>query len=316
MTSRYLPASLILLALILLLAWTGCSATSAVVHKMIPEEATGLKKKILLLPFLDQAGLGEEQIGAITAEFLSYITKDDRIVIQRAVGPLPTTSRFRSPEFGIVIDPDQAKRAEEMGMHTLVTVVINPFEVNAKTWGIWPLRKVKKELEVSMVVNALDVTSGTLFLSHLADRKVKLRPLEVFESEEEGPQSRKPDETFTQEEINQKKYKKAWSEIIEEGASALRKALREQPWSGRIVSVSPETIIINAGRDTGNAAGTLFEVFGRGESIRSAGGTTLHLLGAKVGEIETIQVMNGHATAAPREGGAFSPGLVIRTKTR
>jgi len=303
----------------LLIAGGGCSTTKAiyetvsgkakvfkkVYRKVMPAKA-GLKKRVLVLPFLDQAGMGEAKVAQITTMLVDLLKADGHLLLHKATEPMPSTVKIRSPKFGIVIDPDLAKRAEEMGMNALITVVVSPFEAHSKKTGIWPFRRTKREFEVSMVMNALDITNGTLFLTNLESRKVKSQEQEVDDFlviEEEG-----------EAEIDEGALDKALSKILELQASAIIDALQDQPWSGRILSADGKTIIISAGEDVGLSAERVFEVFGRGDSIRSASGRSLYLLGPKLGEIKTVKVMESYSSAVPLTGEQFRPGQVIKLK--
>ncbi len=293
-----------LLSLFLVLT-VGCSTTQRIYASFAPE-GSGLKKRVLVLPILDQAGLGEDRIAKIRSILVSSLAKDGNVVMTATSNPAIPGDKSRLPRHGIVIDPDQAKRAEEMGMNVLVTTVISPFDFSSRRWGIWPFRKVKHEAELSMVVNAFDVITGTLFLSHIESRKIAAE-VDYYEGEEEG--------TGTKPEVDEKDAAKALSQIIDVQASLMAKALRGQQWSGRVLSAGPTRITISAGKDIGLSVGTVFEVFGTGEPIRSADGTSLLPLGPKVGEVKVIEVMETQALAEPITNGSFSPGQVIRAKS-
>ena len=90
--------------------------------------------------------------------------------------------------------------------------------------------------------------------------------------------------------IGEKKFKNALAEMVENQASAITEVLKEEPWSGKILSVDGKLLVINAGRDVGLITGSLFEVFGKGESIQSVNGRSYYLLGPKMGEIKTTRV--------------------------
>ncbi|MGD2126728.1 MAG: hypothetical protein PVG99_11655 [Desulfobacteraceae bacterium] len=308
----------LILALVLI-PWAGCSTTQGIYNKVMPEKNARLKKRVLVLPLMDQAGLGEAKVGQIASQLLTLLDQKAHLLLVRPTNPMPRSSKITSPGFGIVIDPDQARRAEEMGMNVLMTVVLSPFEVHTKRTGIWPFRKFRRELEISMVVNALDVTNGTLFLTHLESRRIRLPSLDELEDEDFEQDLEKRLETrfsnlFDPSEIDRKKFDKAWSRIVEDQASAIKRALNEQPWSGKILSADSETIIVNAGKDIGLTEGDVFEVYGQGESILSVSGRSLYLMGPKVGEIKTVKVMDRHASAVPLETGHFFPGQIIREK--
>jgi hypothetical protein len=302
--SRIIRVVLGFLPLFVILS-VGCATTHRIYSSVMPDHS-GLKKRILVLPILDQAALGEERIKGIESILISALTKDGNVVVVAPSNPGASPDRSKLPRHGIVIDPEQAKKADQMGMNVLITAFISPVDFSSRKWGIWPFRKVKHEGEISMVINAFDVITGTLFLSHIESRKIKAE-IDFDEGEQDG-QAFKP-------EIDERAAEKALNQIVQDQASAVSKALKGQPWSGRILSTGSQGFTISAGKDVGLNAGTLFEVFGMGEPIRSADGTVLVPLGIKVGEVKVKEVMESRALAEPISDGLFSPGQVIRVKS-
>jgi hypothetical protein len=258
-------------------------------------------KKVLVLPVVDQAGVGKAKATAITTTFTQLLNEDDQIKVYKANKPMSATIKTRSPEFGIVIDPNIARRAEEMGMNVLITMVLNPFEISLKKSGIWPFRKLRPKAEVSVLVNAVDIINGTLFLTHLETEEIKI-PEEISDWEAE----KKKIDDYVLEEV--------LPDLLEEQASAVSSGLEDHPWWGRVISVDTNTVMINGGNEIGLTEGRTFEVFAIGESIRSVSGKSIYLLGPKVGEIKTTQVMKSSSSAVPLNGGDFKPGQVIKIK--
>ena len=193
-------------------------------------DSSGLKKRVLVLPFWDQAELGEEKLEQLTTQFLSLLNKDGVFLIERGKRPSTAPDRVRSPEFGIVTDPEQARRADQMGMNVMLTAVFTPLETQRIKTGIWPFRKVKDETEIAMYVNAFDVINGTLLLTRLESVKIRTTADIIDEDEEEDaePQKIKP-------EIDEKTLAKSLSEIVENQAAEVSSALRERSWFGRII---------------------------------------------------------------------------------
>jgi hypothetical protein len=304
---RVQPVLLLLLCLALFSAG-GCSTTKRLYSKIAPD-SSGLKKRVLVLPFWDQADLGEEKLEQLTTQFLSLLNKDGAFLVERGKRSSAVAERARSPEFGIVTDPEQARRADQMGMNVMLTAVFSPFETQRIKSGIWPFRKIKDETEIAMYVNAFDVINGTLLLTRLESVKIRTTP-DIIDEDEEGdaePQKIKP-------EIEEKTLAKSLSEIVDRQAAEVSSALRERPWLGRIISSDASGTFINAGSDVGVVPGTVFEVLGTGEIISSASGRSLALLGPKVGEIKVTEVMKDRALASVQEGSSFRAGQVIRFK--
>jgi hypothetical protein len=291
-----------------LLAGGGCATTKRLYSKISPDSSE-LKKRVLALPFWDQAGLGEEKLEQLTTQFLSRLNRDGAFVVERGKRSSGAPDRVRSPEYGIVTDPEQAIRADQMGMNVMLTAVFSPLETLRIKTGIWPFRKIKDETEIAMYVNAFDVINGTLLLTRLESVKIRTAVDLLDEDEEEGaePQKIKPD-------IEEKTLNESLSEIVERQAAEVSSALRERLWLGRIISSDASGTLINAGSDVGVLPGTVFDVLGTGETISSAGGRSLALLGSKVGEIKVTEVMKDRALTSVQEGSSFKAGQIIRIK--
>ena len=301
---------LLLLLLCLALFATGCATTKKLYNKMSPD-TSGLKKRILVLPFWDQAGLGEEKLEQLATQFLSLLNKDGVFVIERVKRLPGVADRVRTPEFGIVTDPEYARRADQLGMNLMLTAVFTPLETQRIKTGIWPLRKIKDETEIAMYVNAFDVINGTLLLTRLESVKIRTVPDIVDEDweDEENPEPQK-----VKPEIDEKTLVKSLTEIVENQAAEVGSALRERPWLGRILSSDASGTFINAGSDVSVKLGSVFEVLGPGESIPSASGRTLALPGLPVGEVKVTEVTKDRAAVSIPEGASFKAGQVIRFK--
>ena len=306
---------LLLLALfVILIAGPGCGRAKSVytsvqdrvfnpLYKKAKPVNDGLKKRVLLLPIIDHAELGDVKAEELTTLLQKKFEENGQFSVHRTRDPISSSVNLGSSRIGTAIDPALAKMAEEKGMNVLVTAVLNPFETHINRWGFWPVQRIKHELEISMVVNVLDITNGTLLLSRLASRKTKLPKDKDVDAD--GKSERK---------IDKGDLDKILVRLFQDQASSVIEALKTLPWSGRVLSASPDSIIINAGKDIGLNAGSVFNVFEKGEAIRSANGRTLFLLGEKIGEIKTIKVMDHYASAVPVSGSLFRAGLVIRLK--
>jgi len=293
---------LTLLLLPLLIQGAGCGTAGGLYHSVMPEKDAKLKKRVLLVPIIDQAGLGKERSESLTSNLLALLGKNGDLILSRGANLTPSAQKRRSPQFGIIIDAEQAEKAEEMGVNVLITAVANPMEVHKKRTGIWPFRSVKKDVEISLAVNAFDVVTGTLFMTHLESRKIRVP---VFD---EG------DAEAVKQEMDDQKFDKALSQIIEAQATAIRKALAGKPWFGKILSAEPEAVVINGGQAVGFTPGLVLEVYGQGEMIQSASGRGIDILGPKAGEIRIVEVQENQASAVPLEGTQCKVGQVVRMK--
>ena len=286
------------LGLLFFILGVGCGTTKSVYRKVTFSDTT-LKKRVLVLPLLDQAGLGEAKTEALTARLLELLKEGETLSVHRGTVPQPSRQRMRSEKFAVVIDPARIQEADQMGMNVLVAGVLNPREVRARKWGIWPIKGVKREMEISLLLNAYDIIDGTLFISHLETRKIKLS-IEDLEWAAEGEVV-----------IDEAKLEEELSDILEDQASTIRDELEDHPWRGKILSVDGETVMVNAGSDIGLSNGSMFQVYSKGERIRSLEGKYFYLLGPKVGEIKAVNVTDSQASAVAVNGGPFRSGQII-----
>jgi len=307
----FMKFSLLVLTFSLILG-TGCGAArsmykagsdsvKSVTGKVRPGEKPILKKRVLVAPVMDQAGIGEEAAARLTKGLANLLKDDDYLLINVTEREMPSGIEKRSPRFGVVIDPALVKKAEERDMDVLITCFLNPFDVTLQKSGIWPFRKIKREVEISISVNALNIRNGTLFLTNIETKKIKTP--EVKETEDEDKWK-----------IDQTILDKTLPSILDDQASAILDALSNQPWTGKIIQAEGNTLRINGGKDIGINESMVFEVFGKGESIRSLNGREYYLLGSKVGEIKADEVMQNYSTTVPPKNTQFESGYTIRVK--
>jgi len=132
---------LLLLLCLGLLAASGCATTKKLYSKVAPG-SSGLKKRVLVLPFWDQADLGAEKLDQLTTQFLSLLNKDSSLSLRWAKG-LQFLGQGEVSEYGIVTDPEQARRADQMGMNVMLTAVFSPFDTQRIKTGLWPFEKLR-----------------------------------------------------------------------------------------------------------------------------------------------------------------------------
>jgi len=308
MKKKLLACLFLIMLLPILIQTSGCNTTKSFYHSIYKKTrggTDGIRKRVMIMPVIDQAGVGEEKTEKMTNALIELLKKDGQLAVHKADRPSPGALKLRSPEFGITIDPDLAKRAEELGMSVLITTILNPFEISRKKTGIWPLRKLRQETEISFLVNAVNLSNGTMFLSNLESETIKT-PLDEFLLEDEEERKDIP--------ISDELFNKAVNRLLKDQAETILGSLESQAWTGRILSVNEKTIIINAGKDVGLPADKIFEVFGKGDSILSASGRHLFVLGPKIGELQTVKVMDTYSAAKPLADGPFRAGQIIRVK--
>jgi hypothetical protein len=293
-------AKLAIAALVFIfLSTTGCSTLKSISPGMSSGDKSALKKKVLVAPVINMAGLTDQKAAQLTEMWLDLLKKDDSLSVTLLTGF--KSSQVASSERGVVTDPELIRKAGEMGMNILVTHILEPLNYTAKKRGIWPFRKLKGEYEVAMLVNSVDIINGTLIVSSRDTDAIKMGPV---------PEGQKTPPSWGEEALD-----KVLKDLQESQASTLLDTLANQEWMGKI-TLDGVKIRITGGSDIGITKGSIFEVFGRGEPVTSITGKEFYVLGMKVGEISVTDVFEDHSFAAPLENKVFENGQIITLKAK
>ena len=288
------------LILLLLIQGIGCGTIGSLYNTVMPRDEDKIKKRVWVVPFLDQAGVGEKITAQTAADLEGLLEETGRFLVIKGMKTTPSSHIVLTPESVFMVNPALIKSADVMGIDIMIVGALSPFETNSRREGIWPFRKTKQKVDISMLVNAVDVIDGSSFLSHL--ESVESEASSSGEGEERKS-------TLKRTTLNE-----ALSEIIENQAEVITEELRAHPWRSRVTSVDAEGLLVDGGRDIGLENGSVFEVYGIEGSIQSSDGRNLPLLGDKVGEIEVVKVLDASVEATPLSGGPFEAGQVIQVK--
>jgi len=292
----------------LLLAASGCSTTKNLTKKVLPDSwarkimtnEADLKKRVMIFPFVDQAGVGPEMTKKLGHEFYKHLKETPNLLLYDPPDGVFSTQAMESPQFGVVTSSKLVDIATDMGMNALIIGVLNPVEIAVHKTGIWPFDGWKRIFTVSAAVNVIGTASKTLIYTDIA--------LEEYDM------SLEESEQLDQENYIQKITLEALPDLIHKLGSIMDFKVSDEPWTGKIVAVDGDTIMINAGKEVGLEDEAVFEVYSVGESISSGTGRTIHLLGETVGEIKVTSVMEKHSLAEPLDGGPFKAKQFIRLK--
>jgi hypothetical protein len=265
------------------------------------EEAI-LTKRSLVAPFVNHAGIKQEMVSGIADRFGDLLRKEDHISVTMLKDFDRSDVITSSPHYGVVIDGELLKKAEEMGMDILITATINPFDVVTKKGGLWPFRRMKKHVTISLSMNVLDIITGTLVNAETETRKIK----RSFEGPEDQYETWEVDYNILDEELYC---------ILEDQLSNVSEALDSIPWTGKIKLTDNNNVMINGGDDVGITKGSVFEVFRKSEPIQSLSGKEYFFLGAKQGEIRAEEVKSEYSIAVPLNNEVFEDGQLVRLKS-
>jgi hypothetical protein len=290
----------------LALSVSGCGTTASLTRKVLPESWANkilptqfnLKQRVMVFPLIDQAGLGNEITAQYSRQFYDLLDEAPNLLVSEPPDGMFSTMSIESPQFGVVTNSRLVDFAQSMGMNALIIGVLNPLETSIRKTGIWPFDDWQKFFGISVAVNVIDTASKTLMVTHV---ELEEFPVDLDEAEEIDEQA------F----VNEKSVE-TYPEMIKEQADMVSRELHKLPWTGPILAVEDNTVMINAGKEVGLEPGRLFEVFALGRSIESASGRSISLFGEKIGLIKVNSVMETHALAEPVSGGPFTPKQFVR----
>ena len=290
---KKLPHILALIALVVILLLYGCGG--------LPTATNWPKKRVMVMNARDLTGLGMNRTAETVSEGLAdHLKKTGLFNVFRN----NTAKQSLSFEPGEPIPQDLLRNANGMGMNTIIFETINPIEITPTTSVLWPFRKKAQRFSISLNIDIVDVTKGTILLSKEFTHSTTAKS-EGTEDENESLLDKETIKRILREQL---------PKVIAKAAKAASNSLNQEMWTGTIVSVDAQNIIVNAGRDAGLRPGVVFEVYDYGESITSYKGQIYHLPGKKVGEIETIQIQSQHSVATPLTSSDFKPGQIVRIK--
>jgi hypothetical protein len=268
----------------------------------IAGEKAVLTKRTLVAPFENHAGIKQEMVSRIGDRFGDLLRKEDHISVTMLEGFDRSYAVTSSPQYGVVIDQEIVKKAEEIGMDILITATVDTFDVVTKKGGLWPFRRMKKQVTISVSMNVLDIINGTLVRAETENRKIKM----AFKGPEDQYETWEVDYNILDEEL---------SSILEDQLSGVSEALGSIPWTGKIKLTDNNNVMINGGKDVGITEGSVFEVFEKSEPIQSLSGKEYFFLGAKQGEIRAEEVKSEYTIAVPLNNEILEDGQLVRLKS-
>lgn len=274
--------NLIILPMLIVLATTfACGAGGRDVYEVstlavnsftdliLPDDIPVLKKKILVTPVINQAGITDAQAEEIRQNCISYLSKDEYLLITTSKKWGDNDSGSILKTYGTIINPEYADIAKKMGMDIVFSLVIHPLEITEKRTGIWPNRKDSFNVLISVSINALDTLNGTYIIYEdiTSDKN-------FIKTDAMSRDKFTPDFNSLKSEI---------SSMTKDLCSSAVEKLRKKTWHSR-VNVDDGKLVINAGREIGINENTVFEIFKEGDLIDSLHDNKYHIFGDKIGE--------------------------------
>lgn len=286
--------------LLLLVFLVGCATGPSMFSRALSDN-NWPKKRVMVMPVINLTGLTSDELVDAVSQEVSTILRESGLFI---VYQYNKTEQSYSFQVGKPVDPELLRVSQERGINALIFETVNPIEVDLVRKGMWPFRRKAQRFTVSVNIDIVDVNTRTVILGEDLAKDITFSGEEIRTETEKTPYAEK----------KTKALKECLPEILKKAARSATRSLNQQAWTGRIVSLDQQGIMVNAGRDVGLRPGVVLEVFCTGECITSCTGQTYELPGVKVGEIKVVTLKTRYSLAEPVKGDGFKVRQIVRVK--
>lgn len=296
----------ITILVIFLMAILGCGSSTSLVNKITPDilkkqfkkNKQQFKKNVMLLPLVDYSGLEPDTVDQTTSFLAKALQQSPNMIVHQSKKNMFLPSEIKGTEFGMVTPARLIATADKENMHALIISILYPIESINKEKGIWPYKKDHTVFEVTVFLKVVDVINKGLYLTSSESEKIYI-PVSKGSGQKKVI-------------LDDKLLIKAIQKIFSLQAIKVIRKLAETPWSGRIIALNHNLVVINAGKNVGISVDQMFSVYSRGASINCYDGKTMEILGNKVGLIKVRSLSEKRSKAIIQSGGPFIEGQVVR----
>jgi hypothetical protein len=249
-----------------------------------------MKRRIIVLPFVDQTNYKDEQLGDLATKRLISRLENSGTIISVD----PNSIKLQ----GALTDTQNLKAlSETYGIQAVLKGSLSDiFTSTSRVEG-------KDDRETSFAVSKIAIDLYSTDTGNIMKQLAGRNP--VFLSREKGDLS------------SEKAKIRAVDLSIEIIAEGLLKAILSLDWHARIASIDKEKVYINAGRLSGLEKGGIIEVYSPGEEIIDPA-TKMPLgrtKGSYKGELEVVELFGVDASWAKiKKGTIFSPTDLVYLK--
>jgi len=266
---------------------------------------SGLKKKVAIGPMDDKTSFQIKNFGEVfQADLMEnlrgkcsgilFVKKGDPAYPDR-LDDLFRASASRIDNFELV------KAGRQFGLNAIVTGSIIDIREYAEERGIMWFRDTHKFMQMLVNIAAYDVDTGAKLADESYMYETELDPVE-FDDSESSKKDRIPI------------IEAALLDAAEFLGDEICDAVRGQPWTGYVTSVTGNRVEISSGSDAGLSVGQVLEVFDRSTIIQGAEGQRFIKPGEKTGEIKITEIDPDRAVAENLSDQPIVTGSAVRPK--
>jgi hypothetical protein len=263
-------------------------------------EYDGLKKRVALLPFLNESPYGGEDLGiVVTEELRRELSKTQEFIVDYQASQMFGASKEIYAGGGMKLI-QMSREAKKAGVHLVIFGRIIEARIREKSDEIGLLRKTRASTENKIELRIYDVSSKREILTEIIQGYADDENLRFFlDSKDDQVRYRR---NFTRYGVRVA-ARSMIPKIIQVGSKL--------DWLGRVAKIVGTKIYINAGRASGINLGDVLKVMAEGNNIFDP--ETGALMGVATGEVKgTLEVIDyfgpDGAVAILHSGGSVIEG--------
>ncbi len=301
-----------LLMVIMMFAFIACttpfmrrdSKGNRVVPKSTAKQFTGIKKKLALLRFFNEAPYGGDDLAiTVTEEFRKEIGKTGEFIIDEEAQVLFGPSKEIYAGGGVKL-VQLSRKSKQAGINMVIFGRVVEARVRERPDEIGIIRETKSHTEVKIEIKVFDVNANKEILSETLQGFVDDNAYRMFATD--------PEELLA--------YRRDL--LRYSGQVAARMAIprilsitTKLDWVGRVAKIIGSKIYINAGRDSGIQISDILKVITEGQEVYDP--ETGALIGVSKGEIKgTVEIIDyfgqDGAIAVLHSGGQVNEGDFVQ----
>jgi len=217
---------------------------------------TGLRKRVLVLPFIDATG-GRSEKGAQVARdaFIRALKKTDEVVVvSNDDFPKPVQTYLKNGEYDL---EGMAKTANAMGLAGIIEGKVQSLHAQRVGDAVGVVREIKARISASVGLRMVNTKNGTIAIN-------ENRTADVEDSTTRVGERALTDRML---EEDPKLIESVITSAFASTIPRLTQAMDKLSWEGRVAMVKGDRVYLNAGRISGINIGDILKITEEGEDV-------------------------------------------------
>ena len=319
---RYLIITSILILVVCLLVFIGCTITRKVEQTVATTTKTvknttrtitrafklsdeDLKRKVGIINFENNSLRASADFATIFHRGLpEYMNEHCEGILVDEPGTGGLLALVKEPpklKSGHLDNYSLALIGRQTGHNAIVTGSLEDIRINDELQGIWWTKDTHYFVEVSIRVEVNDTRTATKLLDYTFVREIEIEDLD-YRMIQQSDRIRFP-------ELNDTLRK-----LLADIGSEICYTVKDQPWTGFITKAEEDRYTISSGSEIGLKQGDILEVFDSSRIIEGVGGQRFFTPGLQIGEIEIVNITRNTSEARLVSGKDILKGSTVRRK--